>query len=97
MSRFTEAALRIFGGLTALVGIAYGGLILGIFFFVGQASGFADTRFSLKYLALALYVLVTIYVAVRLALRASKRRGVLLGCLVLPYLVFAVVASGQVE
>ncbi|MCH8489948.1 MAG: hypothetical protein LAT81_08480 [Oceanicaulis sp.] len=92
MHKIVELALRAFGAITALVGIVYGGLILVVFFFVGQAAGFADHQYSIKYLLSALYLVITIYVAVRLALRASTWRGVLLACLVTPILIFVLLA-----
>ncbi|KAA5804054.1 hypothetical protein F1654_09770 [Alkalicaulis satelles] len=92
MHKVVEIALRVFGALTALAGMVYGGLILVIFFFVGQAAGFADPQYAIKYLLAVLYVAVTVYVAVTLALRASTRRAALLALLVAPVLILFLVA-----
>ncbi|TQM94072.1 hypothetical protein [Roseinatronobacter monicus] len=90
MSKPVEISLRIFGALTALIGIGFGGLVLVVFFFVGAAAGFADEQYSLIYFLFTLYLITTIYVAIRLALRASFQRGILLAFLVVPALLFLI-------
>jgi len=93
MNRVTEVSLRVFGVVTAGFCIVLGSAFVVTFFFIGQAAGFAESDYTLKFAALVLYVLCTMVLAVWVALRPSVLRGVLLAGLVTPYLIFSVLTA----
>lgn len=67
-----------FGAATAILYISLGSVFVVTFFFIGQAAGFAEPLFTLKFVLLVLYVSGTFVLATWLAWRPSVLRGVLL-------------------
>jgi hypothetical protein len=95
LNRSFEFSLRIYGLAAAVLYLVLGSAFIVVFFFVGQAAGFAETRYTLQFLLLVLYVYGTCALAAWLAMRPSALRGVVLTVLIVPYLVFSLITAAQ--
>lgn len=95
MNRAAEWSLRIYGLAAAVLYLVLGSAFIVVFFFIGQSAGFAETRYTLQFLLLVLYVCGTGALAAWLAMRPSPLRGVVLTVLIVPYLVFSLITHLQ--
>ncbi len=87
--------LQLLGYATCIAAILAGGGALFILLIGGLWEGFSRTGYTLAFLTLALYILVTAWLAFRFARRPTKRAGLVLAGLVLPAVIYIAVSGGD--
>lgn len=87
--------LQLLGYAICIAVILVGGGALLILLIGGLWEGFSRTGYTIAFLALVLYILVTAWLAFRFARRPTKRVGLVLAGLVLPAVIYIAVSGGD--